>query len=63
MRNVFKENLQSMKKRHHVAKVQIDVQFLSLKQATWSQRRDNQASEKGLQLIRVITPPVLNHLS
>ena len=41
---------------------QNEVGLLSLKRTTWKQRRDNLASERGLQLIKVITPPVINHL-
>ena len=33
------------------------------KKTTWKQRRNVLSSEKGLQLIAVITPPVINHLS
>ena len=33
------------------------------KGTTWKQRRNVLSSEKGLQLIAVITPPVINHLS
>ena len=33
------------------------------KTSTWKQRRDILASERGLQLIKVITPPVINRLS
>ena len=63
MHNKFpKGNLQSIK-RHHVANFQRKVRLLSLKRTTWNQRRDILASEKSLQLIKVITPPVINHLS
>ena len=37
--------------------------LLSLKRATCKQRRNVRSSEKGLQLIAVTTPPVINHLS
>ena len=50
-------------KRHHVAKFQSEVRLLSPKRTTWKQRRDILTSERGLQLIKVITPPVINHLS
>ena len=60
--NLLKENLQSIN-RHHVAKFQSDVRLVSLKRTTWKQRRNILASEKGLQFIKVITPPALNHLS
>ena len=33
------------------------------RKTTWKQRRNVLSSEKGLQLIAVITPPVINHLS
>ena len=62
LRNLLKGNLQSIK-RHHVVKFQSEVRLLSLKRTTWRQRRDILASERGLQLIKVITPPVINHLS
>ena len=61
MINLVKGNLQSIE-RHHVAKFQSEVQLSSLKRITWKQRRDILASEKGLQLIEVITPPVINLL-
>ena len=60
--NLLKGNLQSIK-RHHVAKFQSDVGLLSLQRTTWKQRRDILASGKGLQLIMVFTPPVINRLS
>ena len=60
--NLLEENLQSIK-RNHVAKFQSEFRLLSLKRTTWKQRRDILASERGLQLIKYITPPVINHLS
>ena len=60
--NQLKGNLQAIK-RHHVVKFQDEVWLLSLKRTTWEQRRNALSSEKGLQLIAVITPPVINHLS
>ena len=36
---------------------------LSKKWITWKQRRGALPSEKGLQLIKVMTPPAINHLS
>ena len=45
-----------------MAKFQIEVWLLSLKHTTSKQRRDNLASKIGLQLIKVITPPVINTL-
>ena len=60
--NLLKGNLQSIK-RHHLTKFQSKVRLLSLKRTTWKQRRDLVASERGLQLIKVFTPPVINYLS
>ena len=60
--NLLKGNLQSMK-RHHAVNFQSEVWPLSLKRTTWKQRRDILASERSLQLNKVITPPVINHLS
>ena len=60
--NLLKGNLQAIKK-HHVLKFQDEVRLLSLKRTTWKQRRNVLTSEKGLQLMAVITAPVINHLS
>ena len=60
--NLLKGNLQSMK-RQRVAKIQSEVWLLSLKFKTWKQRRDILASEKNLQLFKVITSPFINTLS
>ena len=60
--NLLKGNLQAIR-RHQVVKFQDQVWLLLLKRTTWKQRRNVLSSEKGLQLIAVITPPVLNHLS
>ena len=60
--NLLKVNLPAIK-RHHVVKFQDEVWLLSLKITTWKQRGNVLLSEKGLQLIAVITPPVINHLS
>ena len=60
--NLLKGKLQTIK-RHHVVKFQDEVWLLSLKRTTWKQRRNVLSSEKGLQLLAVITPPVINHLS
>ena len=60
--NLLEGNLQAIK-RHHVVKFQDEFWLLSLKRKTWKQRRNVLSSEKGLQLIAVITPPVINHLS
>ena len=58
----IKGNLQAIK-RHHVVRFQDEVWLLSLKRTTWKQRRNVLSSEKGLQLIAVITTPVINHLT
>ena len=60
--NLLKGNLQNIK-RQQVVKFQSGVRLLSLKRTTWKQRRDNLASERVLQLIKVFTPPVINHFS
>ena len=60
--NLLKGNLQSIK-RHHVAKFPREVRLLSLKRTIWKQRSNILASGRGLQLIKIITHPVLNHLS
>ena len=60
--NIVKGNLQGIK-RHHVVKFQDDVWLLLLERTTWKQRRNILSSEKGLQLIAVITLPVICHLS
>ena len=59
---LLKGNSQSIK-RHHVTKFYSKMRVLSQKRTTWKQRRDILASDKGLQLIKVITFPVINHLS
>ena len=59
---LLKGNLQTIK-RHHMVKFQDEVWLLSLKGTSWKQRRNVLSSEKGLQLMAVITPPVINHLS
>ena len=60
--NLLNGNWQSIK-RQHVAKFESEVRLLSLKSTTWKQKRDTLASEKGLQLNKVLTPLVTNHLS
>ena len=50
-------------KKHQVANFQSEVRLLSLKHTTWKQRNVILASDKGLQLIKVNTPPFINHLS
>ena len=59
--HLLKGNLQSIK-RHQVAKFRSEEWILSLKRTTWKQRRDILESEKGLQLNKVINPPVIKHL-
>ena len=59
--NLLRGSLQSIK-RHHVAEIQSEVRLLSLRRTTWKQKRDILASERGLQLIKVMTPPVINLL-
>ena len=59
---LLKGNLQTIK-RHQVVKFQDEVWLLSLKSTTWKQRRNVLSSEKGLQLLTIITPPIINHLS
>ena len=58
---ILRRNLQSIK-RHHVKKLQNEMPSRSLKRITWKQRRDVLPSEKRLQLIKVNTLPVVNHL-
>jgi len=41
---------------------QNEVRLLSLNVITWTQKIDVLSSQKGLQLVKVITPPVNNHL-
>ena len=60
--NLLKGNLQAIK-RHHVIKFKDEIWLLSLKRTTWKQRRKVPSSERGLQLIVVISIPVINHLS
>ena len=60
--NLLKGTLQSIK-RHHMVKFPSKVRLWSLKRTVLKQRRDILASERGLQLIKVIIPPVINHLS
>ena len=40
-----------------------EFQLLSLKRTTWKQKRDIPASEKRLQLKKIMTIPVTNHMS
>ena len=48
---------------HHVLEFQDEVWLLLLERTIWKQRRNVLSSEKRLQLIAVITPPVIIHLS
>ena len=50
-------------KRTSLGKVSRQSVVTVAKKTTWKQRRNVLSSEKGLQLIAVITPPVINHLS
>ena len=50
-------------KGQHVVKFQDEVWLLFLKRTTWKERRNNLSSEKWLQLITIITPPVIDRLS
>ena len=60
--NILRGNLHIIK-IHHVVKFQDEVWLILVKRTTWKQRRNVLSSEKGLQLIAVITPPVIIHLS
>ena len=60
--NRFKENLQSIK-RHHVTNFQNEIWLLFLEKITWKQKRDVLVSAKWLILMKVITLPIINHLS
>ena len=72
-KRVFRFSLQSIvnlhkgmlpaRKRHHVVKFQDEVWLLLLKRTTWGERRNVLSSEKRLQVVAVITSPVINHLS
>ena len=62
IKNLLTGKLQSLK-RHRVAKFPSEVRVLCLKRTTWKQRRKILASDEALQLIKVITPPLINHLS
>ena len=59
---ILKGNLQALK-RHHVVKFQDEVWLLLLKRTIWKQKRNVLLSQKGLQLLAVRTPHVINHLS
>ena len=53
------KNLQFIK-RHYVVKFQDEVWLLLLKRTFWKQKRNVLSSEKGLQLVAVITLPGIN---
>ena len=59
----FISSLCKAKRTHHVTKIQNEVRLLSWKRTTWKQRKDFLVSEKALQLIKVISPPVISHSS
>ena len=59
---LLKGKLQAIK-RHHVVKFQDESWLVSQKRTFWNQRSNVLSSEKALQLLAVITPPVINHLS
>ena len=49
---------------HHVVKFRDEVWRDTIaKRTTWKQRGNVLSSAKGLQLIAVTTPPIINHLS
>ena len=60
--NLLKGILQAIK-RHHMVMFQDEVWLLSLQRTTWKQRRIVLSSEKVLQQLVVLRPPVINHLS
>ena len=59
--NLLKPNLKSIK-RHHVTNFQSDVRLSSVKKSSWKQRREILVSDKGLQPMKVNSPPVINRL-
>ena len=59
--NLLKGNLQSIK-RYHVTKFQNEDRLLSLKKITWNQRKRS-GVRKMVTTHKVITPPLINHLS
>ena len=60
--NLLEGNRRS-RKRHRLTEFQNESRLISVKRITWKQRRDNLASEKVLQLGKVHTLSVINHLS
>ena len=63
MHNKSAQKKPAKHKRHHLAKLQNDVQLLSLQPKIWRQRRDILTSEKGAQLLEVFTPLIIKNLS
>ena len=47
-------------KKHHVAKLQSKLQLLFLKRLLCRERREVGVSQKGLEVIKGIAPPVIN---
>ena len=60
--NLLKGILQAIK-RHHVVRFQDEVRLPLLKRTIWKQIRNVLSSEKGMQLIALITPPIISRLS
>ena len=60
--NLLQRNLSEVETRH-VVKYRDKIQELSLKRTTWKQQRSLFLSQKGLLLIKTISPLVINHLS
>ena len=59
--SLLKGNMQNIH-RHHVTYFQNEFRLLSLNKITWNQRRNALASERRLQLIKVINSLVINDL-
>ena len=60
--NLLQGNLSEVKRRH-VLKYRDEIHELTLKRATWKQRRSLFSSQKVLLLMKTISPFVINHLS
>ena len=60
--NLLQGNLPEVKRRH-VLKYRDKIHQLTVKRTTWKQRRSLLPSQKGLLLIKTISPFVINHLS
>ena len=60
--NLLQGNLSEVKRRHFL-KYRDEIHELFLKRTTWKQRRSLLSSQKGLLLIKTISPFVINHLS